>query len=110
METKSRLLAYAVIILLAGYFYSDYAKAEQTAHYCGSKFTEVEIDEQCEKGDVIVVDHFDTVRKACDFSYQIFEFGKDKTFWMCVYQGSLRTPRKWNPYPEIIKKNPDLFR
>ena len=87
---KSRLLAYAVIILLPGYFYSDYAKAEQSDNYCLA-YTEDNYQQLCKKGDAIFVGGFRNMRNACDFAYQIVQLSKEE--WMCIYRGELRTNR-----------------
>ena len=87
---KSRLLAYAVIILLAGYFYSDYAKAEQSDNYCLG-YTEQDWQSMCRKGDVIRVIKPRHIRLACDFSYQVVDLSD--TTWMCIYRGEIRTNR-----------------
>lgn len=89
---KSRLLAYTVIILLAGYFYSDYAKASDDlpdpTHYCFTQI-EAEIKEHCSKGSLVTVQTPIGVRNLCDWRYQMFQIPNMSSTY-CVYRGETR--------------------
>ena len=91
MEMKSRLLAYAVIILLAGYFYSDYAKASDDLPDPNSYCLGNNPEKRCNKGDIITVFGAD-LYKYCDWRYQMIIDSNDTI--TCVYRGSERKMRR----------------
>ena len=95
MKTKSRLLAYAVVILLAGYFYSDYAKASEDlvdpSVTCKTS-VDYEILEKCTQGSIVWVRSQSSVPFVCDWRYQaVVVPDVDHTVTTyCVYRGNER--------------------
>ena len=86
---KSRLLAYVLIILLAGYFYSDYVKAEQSDRICTALSTN-KIKEMCSKGDLITPADRLSAAMTCDFDYSVVKVSDDAFF--CIYRGDWQRP------------------
>ena len=97
---KNRILAYTIIILLAGYFSSEYANAssllKDPSTHC-SEYRDGYYEKTCDKGMTIWVEN-GAVWKYCDWRYQIFPTSEGNA--QCVYRGAPRevilTP---NPFP-----------